>query len=380
MRAFRLAMMLVVCLLLHALYSVWTPVAAQTTDKAAILTALNRVRLAGGVAPLALNPALENAAQLHSIEMATAGSIDLAGKRGSSALERITAVSYPAWRQTRIWAENVFAGNHGFDEALAFLLKNEEPDHSPMSARFREVGIGAQIALNSAGEQITYWTLTFGSQPNVLPVFINDGATAVMSQQIAVHFTQEEAVPSGEGTTMGTVIEVRMSMNPSFQGALWQRWESLIPFTFDPQPGPKTVYVQMRDAGGRTASATASVLYDPNGTPQPAVVAEKSSTDSGATLNGSRVSATTPARTAVPILTLPPEALPGQDGVNRAGSAATKIVLRTPFPHSDTRQNPDSVATEAGTDWLLPTYLVVQAALVITGIYWFLSLKKSSRI
>jgi hypothetical protein len=227
-------------------------------EKLDALAKLNEVRLSNGIAPLAWNALLAKAAQVHSEDMASGGFVDTTGSDGSSPLERIASAGYAAWPQQRVWAESVYVGQGRFDQVLAFLLSNDEQRRIVLSARLREVGIGiARDAMR------TYWTLTFGAQPNLLPIFINEDAPVTNSRQVAVLLTQEEAVPEGDRNAIGRVLEVRLSDRPDFAGADWQPWEPLIPYTLPDQPGRHTVYVEMRDGAGRTTIAADSIEYDP---------------------------------------------------------------------------------------------------------------------
>ena len=227
-------------------------------EKLDALARLNEVRRSNGLPPLAWNALLARAAQTHSEDMASGGFVDTTGSDGSSPSERIASAGYAAWPQQRVWAESVYAGQGRFDQVLAFLLSNDEQRRIVLSARLREVGIG--IARDDAR---TYWTLTFGAQPNLLPIFINEDAPMTNSRQVAVLLTQEEAVPEGDRNAIGRVLEVRLSDRPDFAGADWQPWEPLIPYTLPDQPGRHTVYVEMRDGAGRTTIAADNIEYDP---------------------------------------------------------------------------------------------------------------------
>jgi len=236
------------------------PIQAETgdQDRLAALARLNEVRRGNGAPPLAWNPLLAAAAQAHSEDMAAAGFVDTTGSDGASPADRIALAGYAAWTSQRVWAESVYAGRGNVDQVLAFLLSDAEQRGIVLSTRLREVGIG--IASDQARN---YWTLTFGAQPNLLPVFINEDAPVTNSRQVAVLLTQEEAVPEGEQNAIGRVVEVRLSDRPDFAGAAWQSWERLIPYTLPAQPGRHTIHVEMRDGAGRTTIAADSITYDP---------------------------------------------------------------------------------------------------------------------
>ncbi len=361
------------------------PAPAQTTDKSSVLTAINQVRLSNGLTPLAVNPALEKAAQQHSDDMAGQSFVDHTGSNGSSPVDRLSAAGYPAWQDTRVWAESIYAGSHGFTEALDYFMKDDAQRRNLLASRYREVGIGVGVSTNANGVQMVYWTLDFGSQPNVLPIFINDGVTLINTPQVAIHLTQEDAVPGGEGAAIGRIIDVRISSESTFKNAAWQPWEPLIPFTFDSKPGLKSVYVQMRDGGGRVTASTASVQYDPNSTPQVAPVAPGYRvspvlpTDTPAEATPTPA----PARTAQAVATSGREpaatALPTSPAIIAMPSVTVEVAI-TASPRPPTRE-PRTPKGEAGAtipDAVFVIYLIGQTLLIAAGIYGFFHSKASA--
>lgn len=366
---------------------------AQEPEKLEVLARLNEARRSNGLPPFAWSPLLDKAAQRHSEDMASKGFLDETGSDGSSPRQRIEAAGYAAWPQQRVWAEVVYAGQGTFDEGLAFFLSDAAQRRILLSAKLREVGIG--IAKDNLR---TYWTLTFGAQPNLLPIFINEDAAVTNERQVAVMLTQEEAVPAGDVNAIGRVVEVRLSNRPDFAGAEWQPWARLIPFTLDRQPGRHTVYVEMRDGAGRTTIASDDIEYDPNARdvirpfspgsvitlsepvepllptilPDATMAAElpaavpvvvtlaPGSTDATATAPPSW-----PIPTAVIVFVQPthtPTPLPGA-----APDAAINVVL-TPTPEAALRRFGAVEMNALPMDWLVTTYLVVQAGVVLLGL------------
>jgi uncharacterized protein YkwD len=356
---------------------------SQTESKSAILAAISQMRVANGLAPLAMNPALEKAAQEHSDDMAAKGYVDHVGSDGLSAADRIRAAGYPGWTSLRVSGEVVYAGDKGFSDALTSILKDDEQRSILLDGHYREIGIGFTNAPGANGTQTTYWTLTFGAQPNVLPVFINDGVTLINVPQVAIHLTQEEAMPNGEGGAMGSALEVRVSTDSSFKDVNWQKWEALIPFTFDQMPGLKTVYVQFRDGGGRSTISTVSVQYDPNSTPQVvplgpgAQVSDAPLTDTvtdstptpfitvvsaQASVSSAHVITPVAQVTAMVLVITPPEEV-----------EATPIPEVSPTPAAKTLlDRPDAVLPE----WLLPLYLLVQGLVIVLGAIAFFRMRR----
>lgn len=377
-------------------------VAAQTVDQYAVLAKVNEARRANGVPPLAWNAQLAKAAESHSADMARKGFVDEIGSDGRSPRQRIEASSYARWPSVRIWSESIYAGQSGFDEALDFLLNDDVQRRALLDRRVREIGIGI-----GQDELRTYWTLTFGAQPNLLPVFINDDAPIANNLQVAVLLTQEEAVPKGEGTAIGRVVEVRLSNTPDFAGAAWQPWESLIPFTLSRGTGAKTVYVEMRDGAGRTTLTSDRIDYDPTSRgsarpigPGPVATPVAEPVGTSAAVPAPPTPAATPEPTAINlsiVVTLPPStaAAPGAVVVT---IAPTPTPLPTPTPGPATTRAsvvldaPPTAPAGAGAtvrqfggdsagaapalpDWLIPLYLIAQAAVIAIGLTAFLRRK-----
>ncbi|RME36864.1 MAG: hypothetical protein D6793_05075 [Thermoflexia bacterium] len=222
----------------------------------------------------------------------------------------------------KVVGENFWTGFGSPEEVLEWFLSDPPHRANILSERYREIGIG--FARDSEGR--IYYVLDFGARPNVLPIFINDGAATTASPQVAIRLTNEEAYPQGEGSAyMGRAVEIRISNTPDFGNAAWQLWEPLIPWTLPSEPGEHWVYIQFRDAAGRVAGSADSILLVPGlGTPTmpaatsaapptptaapvptPALPPAPSPT-SGPTVLPTPVSAPSPAPTALPS----PAALP----------------------------------------------------------------------
>ncbi len=391
---------------------------AQTLDKADALSQINRTRILNGVSPLAPNAVLEKAAQRHSQDMADKGFLDHIGSDSSKLDDRVLAAGYSSWIGQRVWAELVYAGNSdgvrgGFAEALEFWASDDAERRILLDPRFREIGIGVALNTSPAGVTTAYWTLVLGAQPNALPVFINDGAAVTNMPQVAVRLAQEDVAPEGEGNAIGRAIEVRISADPGFSGAVWQKWEALLPFTFDNTPGLKTIYVQYRDASDRMTVSTASIQYDPNSAPVVVAIgpgaqtgAENTTdvaTEAGAETDTARADAGAPANEQPAPLTAAPAPEPATDSpaAGQSGGVAVPTVLnseppspatqtesaRTPSASTDLPAAADPLLTDASPgaasrpdatlpDWLLPAVATAQAMVIVLGLVALLRRKQ----
>ena len=226
---------------------------AQQDPATRVLTSVNGVRIANGLFPFALDEHLSISAQGHSQDMAAH---DLAGHIGSdnsTVEDRIAAAGYPAYSGGIVGAEIVHRGS---DDLLNWWMEPLEHRELVLSTRYREVGIGT--SLGDDGQ--TYWTLNFGAQPNVLPIFIDYGAAQTDALTVTLTLSNEGAMIYGDGPqVMGLAHEVRVSNSSTFSDSDWQPWFAETEWRLTPGEGFKSVHVEFRDQEGRKATSQASI-------------------------------------------------------------------------------------------------------------------------
>jgi uncharacterized protein YkwD len=121
-----------------------------------IVTLVNRERAAAGVAPVALHPALNSAAQAHSNEQAARNLMTHYSANGSNGGQRMAAAGY-AWRA---WAENIAAGQADAATAMnAWMTSTEGHRENILNPRYTDMGVG--LAYSAGG--VPYWTQDFAS-------------------------------------------------------------------------------------------------------------------------------------------------------------------------------------------------------------------------
>ncbi|HEY72502.1 MAG: hypothetical protein B6I35_02940 [Anaerolineaceae bacterium 4572_32.2] len=247
--------------LIITLILISAPIIAQEPDPVAVWQVqVNQARLDEGLAPYGFSSLLTAAAQRHADDLAAHEIWSHTGSDGSTPKQRIAEAGYAAWTWNSgelIAGENFWTGYGTIDDAMTFFLDDPPHRDNLLSTTYREIGVG--VATDDAGRN--YYVLDLGARPNVLPVFINDGAASTDDPQIALRLTNEEARPGGEGTAfMGQAIEIRISNEPQFNDLPWQSWEPLVPWTLPDTPGEHIVYVQLRDAAGRTAASADTII------------------------------------------------------------------------------------------------------------------------
>jgi uncharacterized protein YkwD len=250
------------------------PVNAQEPDLVAQwLSTVNQARLDAGLAPYSLQSKLSVAAQRHADDVKNNGFANPGdvhqGSDGTHEQERVAQAGYGAWTWLSgdlIVDENMWSGHGTIEDAMAFFVSSTPHYNNIFSPRYREIGIG--VATN--GEGAYYFVLVFGVRPNVLPIYINDGAVSTDNPQVVIRLTNEEARPDGEGTDkMGRAVEVRVSDAWDWDGQEWQPWSEYVPWTLPEVAGEHTVYVQFRDAAGRVAESVDTIILEQGDLPTP---------------------------------------------------------------------------------------------------------------
>lgn len=361
---------LVSCLVLIPL-----PVSAQESDPVATGQALvNQARLDKSLAPYGFSSLLTAAAQRHADDLAAHEIWSHTGSDGSTPRQRIAEAGYAGWAWNSgelIASENFWTGQGSIEDAMAFFLEDPPHRENILSTTYREIGIG--VATDAAGRN--YYVLDFSVRPNVLPIFVNDGAASTDDPQIAIRLTNEEARPSGEGATfMGRAIEIRISSEPDFGNRPWQPWEPLVAWTLPTTPGQYTVYVQFRDAAGRTA-ASADTIFLGEGTvttptsvpPSPTATPAPTDTPIPPSLTAESTAAPTAIPTPEPPPTIEPPPAPQPSPTPPPATSAAPAVA-TPFPTWTPLPTP--VPQEAG-DSEAPLILLaaLQGIALTLGIY-----------
>jgi hypothetical protein len=290
---------------LLALFVVPQPGAALAQDSALVaqlLAGINATRVANGLPPFALNALLTQAAQAHSEYQRETGTVAHEGPGGNRPIDRVLATGYPASRAN----ENLYAGwQITPEEALSWWLSSTPHRNNLLHPVLREIGIG--IAGDPDG--VLYFTLNFSAQPNVLPVFINDDATATGSADVTLTLWNEDVFGGGEGR-IGQATQIMVSNTPDFAGAVTMPWAQYVDWTLDTSSGTglKTVYVRFIDSAGRTADSQDSIVFDTGvgSAPQPTAIPTADVQPTPESPQPTTASQPTPA----PQLTFPPTVTP----------------------------------------------------------------------
>jgi uncharacterized protein YkwD len=315
-----------------------TPARAQEEDdrRAQFLELINEARLDAGLPPYALADELVASAQRHADDLAANTLDSHTGSDGSTAPQRIAEAGYEAWADGAMVGENFWIGFGSVETAFEWFMGDPPHRDNIISEIYREVGIG--IASDAEGR--FYNVIDFGTRPNVLPIFINEGADTANSEQVAVWLSNENAFPQGQGTLyIGQAIEVRVGDSRDFGDQPWEPWEELLPWILPAEPGEHTVYVQFRDGAGRTTISADSItlLSDTEAEPPPSTAIPSSPEPVTPTevteppVEPTEVITGTPSAPGTTADDAPPSPTPAPTPVPLAEVTATPLAVQTPI-------------------------------------------------
>jgi hypothetical protein len=236
----------------------WGMGRAQQDPIVQLLSSVNGARIAAGLAPYALNSTLGASAQWHSNDMAANDFIDHAGSDGSTAKDRMAAAGYPVYSGGILGTELIYGGVGGPEKPFEWWMNSSVHHDLILSTRYREIGIGMATRAENGR---AYWTLHLGGRPNVLPIFLNHGASHTDSQNVVVTLSNEGAMVYGDGSeVIGLASEVRVVNGADVSGAAWQPWSAQLPWVLPAGEGAKLVTVEFRDLAGRTTLSQATIV------------------------------------------------------------------------------------------------------------------------
>ncbi len=217
---------------------------------------INLERRKVGLPPYKANPVLTATAVDHSAVMRdeTCFSHQCAGEAPAAERARNAGYRPYGWGACYI-GETIAAGFQDPASVVAAWMNSSGHRGILLHGQLREIGVGIVFG----GVYGTYWTVDFGSQPDVLPVFINYDDPETDSQQVTLTLTNE-LVSGDDGIDYAK--EVMISNDPNFAGAEWQGYELHKPWTLLPGNGQKAVYVRYRDPWGDMVTSSDDILLN----------------------------------------------------------------------------------------------------------------------
>ncbi|MGE5619940.1 MAG: CAP domain-containing protein [Sphingomonadaceae bacterium] len=248
--------------LLVVMVAVWTvPVSAgpNAVEDPATLTRrvaelVNQERLKAGLLPLKWNDTLAAAATTYARDLAARNYFAHNSLEGSTPASRARDAGYDAYGWGGVYVgENLARGYSTAEGAMAGWLASEGHRNNLLHSKYRETGVGMAVAANGG----VVLAQEFGSRPKVLPVFIDGDAETTDTTNVTLTLTSEEVSDWG---SVGKLTEMMVSNAPDFAGARWEPFANTKYWKLTPQPGPKTVYVRLRDAKGTVVESSDHIV------------------------------------------------------------------------------------------------------------------------
>ncbi|MET0146826.1 MAG: CAP domain-containing protein [Ilumatobacteraceae bacterium] len=121
----------------------------------AVVDLTNQQRGANGLAPVAVDQALVNAAQAHSADQAAMDTMSHTGSDGSNTGQRLDRQGY-VWSR---WGENVATGYGDASSVMAGWMGSPGHRANILNASLTQVGVGLAYSANGT----PYWTQVFAT-------------------------------------------------------------------------------------------------------------------------------------------------------------------------------------------------------------------------
>ncbi|MGD2041825.1 MAG: CAP domain-containing protein [Anaerolineae bacterium] len=227
-----------------------------TTFEATVWCLVNQERRAHGLYPYKYNAVLAAVAEQHSATMRDIDCFDHQCPGETSPSRRACDAGYVpySWGDCFV-GETIAAGYPSPSSVVSAWMGSSKHYALLMHGEMREMGVGYV----NGGSYGHYWTIDFGSQPDVLPVFINYEDPETPDPRVLLTLTNENVSGS---SGIDSVAEVMVSNEPSFGGAIWQPYSMNIPWVLTDSNGTQMVYVRYRDSTGYETNSTDSILLN----------------------------------------------------------------------------------------------------------------------
>lgn len=178
---------------------------AQAGTPDAMHQAINNLRAANGLAPLAVNPYLMQAAQYHANWIAAGNPGGHTGEGGNSSYDRAVAAGYG--EGARVWVTENWARGHGLTaQDCVYVSWNDSAHMNNMLTTFHNE-FGAGVALDASG--MTVYVVDFGH--------VNSNA---ISQPAAAQ-VEPTSTPSGPTDTPPPLIQPVTVATPNPDGSVF---------------------------------------------------------------------------------------------------------------------------------------------------------------
>lgn len=230
--------------------------ATPTPRELEVIRLVNVERVKAGLWPLAVSTPLTQAARAHNADMIANNFFGHYSSDGRDPGQRAATAGFLKYGWGAAYVGENIAGNYFSPAAVVQGWLNSEGHRANiLNPHYRETGVG-YTEDPRCQRFCNFWTQDFGSQPRVLPVFVNDGSEQAYSATVKVTLTDETVSSWG---SIGPAQEMMLANDASFLGATWQPYARHTFWRLPEGAGARTVYARLRDAAGQIAESSVGV-------------------------------------------------------------------------------------------------------------------------
>ncbi len=216
-------------------------------DELEVVRLVNQERRRVGLAPLAWNAELTQAARWFARDVAENMDADYCGHADSQDGNSGDRMRTAGFIGEGTSAENAICGYASPAEALSIWMNSVPHRKNILTAELREAGVGYYRAASGKG----YVVLDLAQDKAYAPLVINDEALTTGEQRVQLYLYDQEGGAAWHGA--GPTQEMMIANTPDFAGAQWEPYVAEKTWSLAPGAGWRAVYVKTRDALGRTS-------------------------------------------------------------------------------------------------------------------------------
>ena len=210
---------------------------------------INLERRKAGVPPLRWNAELTTSARTFAADVVANQPAGYCGHIDSQERTPSERMRLAGFVKLGAWAENSVCGYTTPEAAVRAWMNSDTHRKNLLDSRFREVGLGFALSATYRG----YIVADLALDASYAPVIIENEATATAATTVQVYIYDQ--VTRTGFTGQGQSVEMMLSNDPGFAGAVWQPYAAETAWALTAGDGWKIVYVKTRDALGRTVVA-----------------------------------------------------------------------------------------------------------------------------
>lgn len=211
-------------------------------------------RRSAGLPPLRWNQELTHSARDFAQDVVLNQPLGYCGHTDSEGRSPGERMRIAGFVRLGAWAENSVCGYTTPEVTVRAWMNSDAHRANLLDGRFREIGVGFALSEANRGYIVADITIDSG----YAPIIIENEAPSTTSTQVQLYIYDQVTQSGFMGQEAS--VEMMISNDPGFGGAVWQPFQAETTWTLSSGEGWKTVYVKTRDGLGRTVVA-ADTIY-----------------------------------------------------------------------------------------------------------------------